>query len=80
MPRPRRLLRRERTAALPYADEASWDETYDDADEVAQDYPARRLPHQSQQAIADKMLADTRWQEICEEISTHGGLDRHYLD
>ena len=53
------------------------DETYDDASAVAQAYPVRRLPDQ---AIADRLLADTRWQEVCEGISTHGGLDRHYLD
>lgn len=76
VPRPRQPRRRE-SPALPYAKATPPDETYDDASEVAQAYPVRRLPDQ---AIADRLLADTRWQEVCEGISTHGGLDRHYLD
>ena len=76
VPRPRQPRRRE-SPALPYAEATPPDETYDDASAVAQAYPVRRLPDQ---AIADRLPADTRWQEVCEGISTHGGLDRHYLD
>ena len=62
---------------LPYAEASSPAETYADASRLAQTYPVRPLPHQD---VADKLLIDTRWQEICEEISMHGALDRHYLD
>ena len=77
VPRPRQPDRRGEKPALPYAEDTSWDETYDDASEVAQAYPVRRIRNQT---VADQLLADTRWQEICETISTHGALGRHYLD
>ena len=76
MPKPRRRDRRERVG-LPYAEASGVDETYDDAAELAKTYPVRRLPNQ---AVADRLLTETRWQEICEGISLHGNLDRHYLD
>ena len=77
VPGPRQPNARGEEPALPDAEETSWDETYDDASEVAQAYPVRRIRNQ---AVADQLLADTRWQEICETISTPGALGRHYLD
>jgi hypothetical protein len=63
--------------ALPYAEGSSPAEAYDDASLVAQTYPVVRLPHHE---IADRMIGEARWQQICEEISSHGALERNYLD
>ena len=53
------------------------EEAYDDAAVMALDYPLVRLRHRS---TVDRLAKETRWQEICEEISTHGALERPYLD
>jgi hypothetical protein len=62
---------------VPYAEVPSPGEAYEDAADLAQRYPVRPLRYQE---VADRMLSDARWQQICEEISTHGALDRRYLD
>ncbi len=76
VPTPRRRRHGDHLA-LPYAEPSTPEEAYQDASELAGSYPVRRLPHQD---VADKLLSDTRWQQICEEISSHGALDRRYLD
>jgi hypothetical protein len=75
-PTPRRHRDAEHVA-LPYTESSTLDEAYDDATQVARAYPVVRLPHQD---IVNKMVGDARWNEICEEISTHGALERPYLD
>lgn len=62
---------------MPYADPSTMDDVYDDAVATADDYPAMRLP---QQAVIDRLAAEARWHEICEEISAHGSLMRPFLD
>ncbi|MEP6667485.1 MAG: hypothetical protein ABJA81_13645 [Nocardioidaceae bacterium] len=62
---------------LPYAEPSSLEDVYDDARLLALRYPVTRLP---QQALIDRLSHETRWQQLCEEISTHGALTRPYLD
>ncbi len=52
-------------------------EAYDAAFHLAQTYPVVRLPLAQ---LVDRAASGARWQQICEEISSHGSLGRSYLD
>ncbi len=52
-------------------------EAYDAAFHLAQTYPVVRLPLAR---LVDREVSGARWQQICEQISSHGSLGRSYLD
>ncbi len=64
--------------AGPQIDEGpTLSEAYDAAFHLAQTYPVVRLPLAQ---LIDRASSSARWQQICEEISSHGSLGRSYLD
>ncbi len=64
-------------AGPPDNQDSALNEAYDAAFHLAQTYPVVRLPLAR---LVDREVSGARWQQICEEISSHGSLGRSYLD
>ncbi len=64
-------------AEPPDDEDPTLSEAYDDAFHLALTYPVVRLPLAR---LVDREVSDSRWQQICEQISSHGSLGRSYLD